>query len=703
MKRVCSVVIFVFLTITLIIIPCLAFAQTSCPYNYAQTWSNDFLQTCLNDPLCVLAQRFRPYLLFSHDSGSDCHRDEPYHPVTWQWFVENSNLYTYMPGSDGSYLLYNWGPQTVDSLLTATPNADIRLNSNATKDSSLWLVPQSRYGEQSDTQWDCPMQGDGIYAHAERVPGTDLINIEYIMLYAFNKGGCNKACNWIHNADHNGDMTFVNLVYSTLCDQIVHANFVQHGNVLLSYDLNSYSDLEYVPVGSRVVGQQVNARRLYNIKNYYEDDPCIKGGRTACLTDFHWGCSYNPSCIDIGNPWGCCSGPGQGDCNEGGAQVYFVQDPDSGRYEHIAVYIEFGTHEPWPAPCGGDNCVPEHNGNAQSFLPAQVTYLGTMDDMIIGRYGQLPFIFFNGLWGNDPKPAIMHNEWYYPHGRGIFFSGAQPAPFQIPTWGTYNPFVDPDPYMNWWCSNGNSSPMDVGSYPIIRCEGNQGLWPPADSCAWALEKPDAKCKDVTVTADSTTCSAVASIDNGSTCPGFASCTLSQNPPGPYRAGNVVVVFLTATDGNNHAEQCKATVRVNRPQPVMTINQPAAVNYPHSATITLDYNVQGCYPSYFAYLDGMTTVAGHNLNSGQTIPLTDLRLGAHTFTLTTQPPTPSVTQSVTFWVNATCADLAIIKASFGKRCGQTGFDPRADLDQNCVVDVRDLAIASKALPPGTHCP
>jgi hypothetical protein len=51
----------------------------------------------------------------------------------------------------------------------------------------------------------------------------------------------------------------------------------------------------------------------------------------------------------------------------------------------------------------------------------------------------------------------------------------------------------------------------------------------------------------------------------------------------------------------------------------------------------------------------------------------------------------------------CADLAIVKASFGKRCGQAGFDPRADVNGDCVVDIRDLAFVSRKLPVGTRCP
>lgn len=51
----------------------------------------------------------------------------------------------------------------------------------------------------------------------------------------------------------------------------------------------------------------------------------------------------------------------------------------------------------------------------------------------------------------------------------------------------------------------------------------------------------------------------------------------------------------------------------------------------------------------------------------------------------------------------CADLAIIKAAFGKKCGQAGFDPRADVNKDCVVDIRDLSWVSQKVPAGTKCP
>jgi len=51
----------------------------------------------------------------------------------------------------------------------------------------------------------------------------------------------------------------------------------------------------------------------------------------------------------------------------------------------------------------------------------------------------------------------------------------------------------------------------------------------------------------------------------------------------------------------------------------------------------------------------------------------------------------------------CTDMAIVKASFGKKVGQLGFDPRADVNGDGVVNVLDLSIVARQLPAGTTCP
>jgi hypothetical protein len=50
----------------------------------------------------------------------------------------------------------------------------------------------------------------------------------------------------------------------------------------------------------------------------------------------------------------------------------------------------------------------------------------------------------------------------------------------------------------------------------------------------------------------------------------------------------------------------------------------------------------------------------------------------------------------------CADLAMIKASFGKKVGQTGFDIRADVNGDGIVNVLDLSTEARLMPAGTVC-
>ncbi len=51
----------------------------------------------------------------------------------------------------------------------------------------------------------------------------------------------------------------------------------------------------------------------------------------------------------------------------------------------------------------------------------------------------------------------------------------------------------------------------------------------------------------------------------------------------------------------------------------------------------------------------------------------------------------------------CDDIKIVRASFGKKSGQAGFDARADVNGDKVVDVRDLNFVSRQMPAGLKCP
>jgi hypothetical protein len=104
----------------------------------------------------------------------------------------------------------------------------------------------------------------------------------------------------------------------------------------------------------------------------------------------------------------------------------------------------------------------------------------------------------------------------------------------------------------------------------------------------------------------------------------------HGPDGNYE----IDTFATDNLGNVEATHVLVLYLDNTP-PVITIVQPTATNYPHSATLILNYTVTdgagSGVQSVTATMDGSTTLAGHGLASGQAIwLLVELPLGPHTF-------------------------------------------------------------------------
>jgi hypothetical protein len=93
-------------------------------------------------------------------------------------------------------------------------------------------------------------------------------------------------------------------------------------------------------------------------------------------------------------------------------------------------------------------------------------------------------------------------------------------------------------------------------------------------------------------------------------------------------------------------------------PVITITQPAVIQYPHNATLTLYYSVSdgtgSGIQSFKPLMDNATTVGNYGLQSGQAINLlTEMNLGQHTFTVTaTDNAGNEDSRSVTFTIVVT---------------------------------------------------
>jgi len=107
----------------------------------------------------------------------------------------------------------------------------------------------------------------------------------------------------------------------------------------------------------------------------------------------------------------------------------------------------------------------------------------------------------------------------------------------------------------------------------------------------------------------------------------------------------------------------------------------------------------------------------NASNQASIVVASLPVGSHVITALYDGDSsnaPSASPSVSVQITAVpgdvnsdgvvnCADLAIVKASFGIRKGQPGFDPRADVNKDGIVNVLDLSTVARQVPAGTTCP
>jgi hypothetical protein len=363
----------------------------------------------------ILAQRFRPYYKYSVEP---LHGQEQVRPISWQSFVHNSELWL-----DGKRLLAHDQMQgngtqilgLVNSVSAGQVQSDVRPSRLKTHPYSLHIAESARPGD----PWDQIInQGAGLYVQVEEA-GNNIVVLTYWSLYAYNSGTGGPAF------DHDGDLAAVSLVYDRTRDMLIRANFVMHGAVLEQYDLQgpaSVQNATLTGINPNGTPTSVNAHVL-NIApdRRYQNGPS-------------WHSPSRPS------------------------DVYLVADPTSGKFEHLAVFVEWGTHEGWPNTNGSVTAAPQHNGKGVSFLPAFVRFVGS----VTTRGGaEDPFFFFNGVWGDPPGP-IFHPISFNPSGPN--------DPIFIPQ----SARTDRDPYTNQTMSWPPTLETDATTARVtIACAGDK--------------------------------------------------------------------------------------------------------------------------------------------------------------------------------------------------------------------------------------
>lgn len=305
----------------------------------------------------TLAQRFRPYIKFSTGTRQESR------PVTWQYLFENSSL---MQGNTVVVPLHGLSGAGASQVLKY---ADI--TSNAQKAVTYRLKIDESQNAQYGEDFTQAEQGDGLYAHLTylasvtgQVPSTNLVNIEYYLLLGYNVGPS------VGIDDHQGDLIGVQVVYDRISDKLVRVTFSEHGTSLIMFDLvHSKPPVDQALDGKDDKGNHI---QVHACKVEAQDNGFYSGG--------------------VGMTQG------------GDHHLFLVKDPATGQCEHLALYLEHGSHEPWPNQSGWFVAVQSHNGDDISYLPTKVNVLGP---------GDLPFLNFGGNLGDSDGPACLtcHKMW----------------------------------------------------------------------------------------------------------------------------------------------------------------------------------------------------------------------------------------------------------------------------------------------------
>ena len=329
----------------------------------------------------VFAQRFRPYLKTTLADGEL----ETARPCSWQWFVGSCNL----EDSSDDVVVPQLSMAADPSALLQPPGADVTVAHAGANDPGYTLHLAADVYQDGEPWIYVIHDAHGVYAHVEEVDNT-LVNIEYTILWAFNRATAN---------DHDGDITSITVVYDRGCDRLTRVTYSLHGVVLESFRLAQPVSIELV----QLIGtdQNLNAATVSAAK--------LSVGPSD---------SYEE---------------GEGLLSASDPYVYLARDPVSLRFEHPVIYAENGAHEPWPNSTGWEDFAPAHTGDGLSFLPDSVHVLGTL---LAPNLDDVPFLRYNGTFGTDPAAIIFHRSWFWPQGRTN-------NPYGIPE----SRFSDSDPYV----------------------------------------------------------------------------------------------------------------------------------------------------------------------------------------------------------------------------------------------------------------
>lgn len=354
-----------------------------------------------------LLEKFRPYYKFSRHNGNE----EAYRPADALWYIRNSEvLSTQNEGASAirnNAMLANrpdaviFGDNSPDG---ATPYGASDLEKNPVS-TSYYINPLNHLPGRHGVEWSTVLQNKnvGLYGHVVPIklardiegalvydcalkpsinePGDIYYKIEYWQFFGFNECHCGDI------GIHEGDWITIQLLYNPATAQLETVLYYEHGKLEIRFDM-------------------LNAKGPFSVSypNTMENFAEFQGVHYGndCYADAKYinGASVNNACSNNA--------------------IRFCADPVTQQFTHPVVYIENGSHEPWPLWTGFFAAVPNHNGDDEDhcYLTATPPNLGEVEFPMNSTPGAFEILRFNGRWGaknEGAKGPATHMQWTWPY------------------------------------------------------------------------------------------------------------------------------------------------------------------------------------------------------------------------------------------------------------------------------------------------
>jgi MBG domain (YGX type)/Dockerin type I domain len=195
-------------------------------------------------------------------------------------------------------------------------------------------------------------------------------------------------------------------------------------------------------------------------------------------------------------------------------------------------------------------------------------------------------------------------------------------------------------------------------------------------------------------------------DTASSLSGVLACTSIATASSSVSGSPYPITCAGVSSANYKFNFIPGSLTITKAVPVMVWSNPADITQ-GIALGSSQLNATASVPGVFTYVPAGGTVL--SAGAAQTLAVTfaptdsvDYNSASASVKINVNPKAVAIPGDLNGDGVANCDDLKIVKAAFGKKTGQAGFDTRADVNHDGVVNILDLSYVAKQLPAGMVC-